>query len=70
MKTLKIFKGNGEYHIHRVNQFATVFKRSFITEEGLKEGLDAYHPVIHEYQIEASEDVWSLVINHLSKGMD
>lgn len=68
MKTLKIFKADNEYRIHRINQFGTVFKRSFITEEGLKEGIDAYQPVLHEYQIEATTDVWALVLNHLSKG--
>lgn len=68
MKKLKIYKENGEFVVERVNQFGTSFKRAFITEEGLKEGLDAYHPVMHEYEIEASSDVWALVINHLNRG--
>lgn len=67
MKKLKVYEENGEFVLERVNQFGTSFKRSFITEEGLKEGLDSYRPVIHEYEIEASEDVWALVINHLSQ---
>lgn len=69
MKKLLIYKTeNGDFCIERVNEFNHSTKRFFITEEGLKEGLDAYLPVISEYGIEASGDVWALVINHLSKG--
>lgn len=68
MKTLKIYKQNDEFVIERVNEFNHATKRFFITEEGLKEGLDAYRLVIEQYEIEASEDVWALVINHLNKG--
>lgn len=68
MKKLRIYKENGEFVIERVNEFNHAFKRSFITEEGLKEGLDAYLPVMEEYKIEASEDVRALVINHLNQG--
>lgn len=67
VKTLKIYMENGEYIIERVNEFNHATKRFFATEEGLKEGLDIYLPVIDEYQLEASEDVWALVINHISK---
>ncbi|MCM3800057.1 hypothetical protein M4A92_15790 [Caldibacillus thermoamylovorans] len=67
MKKLKIFKENGEFVIERFNEFNHSEKRYFITEEGLKEGLDAYLHVMEEYEIEASEDVWALVINHLGK---
>lgn len=68
MKKLLIYKKNGEFVIERVNEFNHATKRYFISEDGLKEGLDAYLPVIDEYQIEAAEDIWALVINHLSKG--
>lgn len=68
MKTLKVYRENGEFVIERVNEFNHATKRFFITEQGLKEGIDAYLPVISEYEIEASEDVWALVINHLNKG--
>lgn len=70
MKKLLIYKENGEFVIERVNEFNHATKRYFVSEGGLKEGLDAYLPVIDEYQIEADEDVWALVINHLSKGAD
>jgi hypothetical protein len=66
MKILKIYKENGEFVIERVNEFDHATKRFFITEEGLKEGLDAYYSVIDEYEIEASRDVWTLVVNHLN----
>lgn len=42
-------------------------KSNFITEEGLKEGLDAYDTVIDEYDVQVSKDLWTLVIKHLNK---
>lgn len=68
MKTLKIYKQNDEFVIERVNEFNHATKRFFITEEGLKEGLDSYRLVMEQYEIEASEDVRTLVINHLNRG--
>lgn len=65
MKTLKVYKDNGEFVIERVNEFKHATKRFFITEEGLKEGLDAYQPIIEQYEIEASEDLRELVTNHM-----
>lgn len=65
-KTLKVYKENGEFVIERVNGFNHATKRYFITEEGLKEGLDAYNFVIDDYEIEASKEVWALVINYLN----
>ncbi|MEB6551430.1 hypothetical protein MXL46_20695 [Heyndrickxia sporothermodurans] len=66
MKKLRIYKENGEFVIERVNQFDHATKRFFISEEGLKEGLQAYKPVIHEYELEVSEKLWPLVINFVS----
>lgn len=66
MKTLKIYKQDDEFVLERINQFGTSFKSAFITADGLKEALDYYKWVIHEYQIVAAEDVWALVVNHLS----
>lgn len=67
MKKLQIYKENGEFVFERVNQFNDTTKRSFfISEEGLKEGLQAYQPVISEYELEVSEDLWAFVINFLN----
>jgi hypothetical protein len=65
VKKLRVYMENGEYVIERVNEFNHATKRFFITEEGLKEGLDAYEPVIAEYELEVAEALWALVINHL-----
>lgn len=65
MKTLKVYKENGEFIIERVNDHAT--KRYFINEDGLNDGLDAYQPVIAEYELEVSDDLWALAINHLNQ---
>jgi hypothetical protein len=66
MKQLHIYKDkkSGEFVIERVNQFNHSFKRCFITEQGLLEGLQAYLPV-DEYQLEVSPELWGMVINYL-----
>lgn len=66
MKKLRIYKENGEFVIERVNQFDHATKRFFISEEGLKEGLQAYQPVMDEYELEVSDDLWAFVINFLN----
>lgn len=66
MKKLKIYKENGEFVIERVNQFNHATKRLFISEEGLKEGLQSYQMVISEYELEVSEELWAFVIKFLS----
>lgn len=66
MKKLQIYKENGEFVIERVNQFDHATKRFFMLEEGFKEGLQAYKPVINEYELEVSEELWAFVINFLN----
>ena len=65
-KTLKVYKENDAFVIERVNEFDHSFKRYFITEEGLKEGVDSYHLVMDEYDLQVSEDLWAMIIKHLS----
>ena len=57
---------DAEYVIERVNEFNHATKRYFITEDGLKEGLDAYKPVLVEYEIEVSDNLRTLVKKHLN----
>jgi len=66
MKKLLIYKENGEFVIERVNEFNHAFKRNFISEQGLLEGLQSYQPVIDEYELEVSDELWSLVLNFLN----
>jgi hypothetical protein len=67
-KTLKIYKENGEFVIERVNEFNHATKRFFITEEGLKEGLDPYvMDGLNAYRLEVSEELWALVVNYLGQ---
>ena len=66
MKKLQIYKENGEFVIERVNEFNHAFKRNFISEQGLLEGVQSYQPVIDEYELEVSDELWSLVINFLN----
>lgn len=67
MKKLKIYKQNGEFVIERVNEFNHSTKRFFVTEQGLIEGIEAYGPVIREYEIEMSEDLWNVVRDQLAR---
>lgn len=66
MKKLLIYKQNGEFVIERVNEFNHAFKRAFISEQGLLEGLQSYRQVISEYQLDISEELWSMVLNFLN----
>lgn len=66
MKKLLIYKEKEEFIIERVNQFNHAFKRHFISEQGLLEGLQSYRPVINEYELEVSDELWSMVINFLN----
>lgn len=66
MKKLLIYKENAEFVIERINEFNHAFKRSFISEQGLFEGLHSYQQVISEYELEVSEELWALVINFLN----
>jgi len=64
-KTLKIYKENNEFVVERINQFNHATKRRYLTENGLKEALKAYKPVLSEYDIDASDEIWSQVLNYL-----
>jgi len=65
MKRLLIYKESGEFVIERVNEFNHAFKRHFISEQGLLEGLHSYRQVISEYELEVSEELWPMVLNFL-----
>ncbi|MFT9601006.1 hypothetical protein [Mesobacillus sp.] len=66
MKKLLIYKENDDFVIERVNEFNHAFKRTFISEQGLLEGLQAYRLVISEYELEVSDELWSMVLNFLN----
>ncbi|WP_186306453.1 hypothetical protein [Siminovitchia fortis] len=51
MKKLLMYKENGEFVLEHINSFGHSIKRFFITENGLKEELEAYQPVLDQYQI-------------------
>ena len=67
MKKLKIYKTDeGEVCLERINQFNHSTKRLFISEQGLLEALDDY-PNLSDYEIEAEQELWSVIIKHLNK---
>lgn len=68
-RTLKIYKEGDEFVIERINEFNHSHK-SYWFEEGLKEQLTHYmnHGILDTHEIVANDnEVWSLVINHLSQ---
>ncbi|HWJ77579.1 MAG TPA: hypothetical protein VNR61_05850 [Niallia sp.] len=66
MKKLKIYMENEEFVIEHVNSFGHGIKRSFISENALKESLDSYAAVIDQYELEVSDELWAMVINYVS----
>lgn len=66
MKKLLIYKENGEFVIERINEFNHAFKRKFITENGLLEGLQSYKEMMMEYDIQVSDELSSVVMNFLN----
>jgi len=66
MKKLLVYMENEEFVIERVNEFNHAIKRFFISENGLFEGLEAYKPVMSEYDIQVSDELWTKVINFLN----
>jgi hypothetical protein len=67
MKKLLIYKENGEFAIERVNEFNHASKQYFISEQSFLEGLQSYQQVMADYELEVSDELWSLVINFLNK---
>ncbi|MGM0845764.1 MAG: hypothetical protein ACQEUT_12365 [Bacillota bacterium] len=57
MKKLSVYKENGEFVIERINQFDHATKRTFLSEEGLLEGLHDYLDVLEEYDLDVSEEL-------------
>lgn len=68
LKKLKVYKENGEFVVERNNEFNHATKRSFLTEDGLLEGLEAYTNVLDDYEVEVSKELWAKVINFLGRG--
>lgn len=66
-KILKIYKEDGDFVVERVNQFNWATKRSFMSEDGLREGLNAYWLVMDEYKLDVSEELQALVSDLLNK---
>lgn len=67
-KVLKIYKENDDYVMERINEFNAAFKRHY-SKAGLIEALQEYKTLgeLEKYDIQASNEVWALVINTLSQ---
>lgn len=67
MSVLKIYKENDDYVMERINDNAT-FKRHY-RKAGLIVALQEYKTLgeLEKYDIQASNEVWALVINALSQ---
>lgn len=69
MKKLLIYKENGEFVIENVDSTNHASKQNFLSEQDFLEGLQSYQQVIADYELEVSDELWSLVINFLNKPM-
>lgn len=67
VKKIKVYKENDEFVIERKTESNQVIKSSFKTERDFKVWLDSNKFEIDEIDVE-DEELWPLVINHLSKG--
>lgn len=67
MKKLKIYKDNNEFIIEQINELNHSFKKKYITENGFFDALNAYKPVIEEYDlsIQQEEGLSKIVTNFL-----
>ena len=61
IKRLLVYKENGDFVVEHVNAFNHATKRHYISEDGLREGLAPYKPIMHEYDLQASEELKELV---------
>jgi len=53
---LKVYLENNEFVIERTNPFSHSFKHKYITEEGLREGLESYKPIVNQMDIQVQQD--------------
>lgn len=58
---MKIYKENNEFVIERIE------KQKYHTEEDFKKELQSFKPLIDDYNIFPSKEVWSLVINQFAE---
>lgn len=67
-KRLEIYKENEDYVIERINEFNHASKKRY-SKAGLIEALENYkvHGNLEEYDIQISDELWSLVVNTLAK---
>lgn len=66
MKKLLVYMENEEFVVERVNEFTHATKRFFATEDGLFEAIEVYKPVLSDYDIQISDELWAKVINFLN----
>lgn len=64
---VRAYKENDVFIVELQNDFGAVFKKKYITEEGLIEGLKSYYWLNKDFEIEASAEVFALVVNNLGK---
>lgn len=54
---LKVYLEDNEFVIERINPFNHSFKHKYITEDGLREGLESYIPIIEQMNIQVQQEV-------------
>ena len=54
--TLVIYIENDEFVIERITPFNHSFKQKYLTENGLREGLEAHKPIIYQMNLKVQQD--------------
>lgn len=67
LKKINIYTENTEFVLEHINSFNHATKRYYLTEDGLKENLQSYIPVLEQYEIDVSDDLWPTVITFLNR---
>lgn len=66
MKKLLIYKTDDTFVIEKVDELNHGIKKNYMSENELLDGLQDYKPVLDEYELNVSDDLWPKVINFLN----
>lgn len=54
--TLVIYIENDKFIVERVTPFNHSFKKTYLTEDGLREGLESYRPIVYQMDLKVQQD--------------
>lgn len=54
--TLVIYIENNKFVLERITPFNHSFKQTYLTENGLREGLETFKPIIYQMDLKVQQD--------------